>query len=93
MKIIISGFTVLMIAGAIIALCVVSLVLGRQYIDLRQDELEETMQLNKNTAVDECFKASKVTTNNEDNVVEEPAMYIYELCMNDKGYLSTYDAD
>lgn len=37
------------------------------------------------SAVDNCLRASVVTTTEADIVRTEPVVYIYELCMKDKG--------
>jgi len=59
------------------------------YLKVSQDNLTLDAQKVKNDAIDGCFK-SATTTNSASGVTKiEPSMYLYDLCLKDKGFEST----
>jgi len=69
----------------VLALGIVAFAFIKTSSDLKAAEL-------KNTAIQECFKAATVTTKADNTERVEPIFYIYQLCLQDKGYTTNYTA-
>ena len=85
-------FSLTLIIFAIATLLVSGLLAFKIYSDSKvaYKELEVQQQSNKNTAVQDCFKATENITREGDDERSEPVFYLYILCMEDKGYTTNF---
>lgn len=86
MKSLKSFTTRIIIILAVIAAALVALLNHIQFlanIDVQKQQI-------KNTAVTECLAASSVEIRNAGSVTVDPIRSTYKLCMDDKGYRTTY---
>lgn len=62
-------------------------------VSLKEDQLSHEKQIEKSYAIDACMKAATATTDEGRLQRIEPILYVYKLCIEDKGYTTSYSTE